>query len=228
MVQADTLTPAPEGFPGLALEQAGKGAFGHAEARAPFADRFRGVRLIEEGGAQGDEAAIAGHGEGKAYFGEQGELVEQDGNHPGHWAGLLIVAGLRGEGVDEFADEGRNLHGVVTLKTGAGRQDMRHDVQGIVHGRLRDVPFMGQPGRDPHGPLRRRGIVAEFGTDDHVSGAHERQFAPVLMPVQIAPRTRFERVVEPEHRTRQPDERDIVAFDLGEPVGFHGRFVSMP
>ena len=61
VVQADTLTPAPEGFPGLALEQAGKGAFGHAEARAPFADRFRGVRLIEEGGAQGDEAAIARH-----------------------------------------------------------------------------------------------------------------------------------------------------------------------
>lgn len=87
VVQADTLTPAPEGFPGLALEQAGKGAFGHAEACAPFADRFRGVRLIEEGGAQGDEAAIAGHGEGKAHFGEQGELVEQDGNHPGHWAG---------------------------------------------------------------------------------------------------------------------------------------------
>ena len=142
----------------------------------------------------GDEAAIAGHGEGKAHFGEQGELVEQDGNHPGHGAGLLIVAGLRGECVDEFADEGRDLHGVVALKPGAGRQDMRHDVQGIVHGRLRDVPFMGQPGRDPYGPLRRRGIVAEFGTDDHVSGAHERQFAPVLMQVQIAPRTRFERV----------------------------------
>ena len=99
--------------------------------------------VIEEGGAQGDEAAIAGHGEGKAHFGEQGELVEQDGNHPGHGAGLLIVAGLRGECVDEFADEGRNLHGVVALKPGAGGEDMRHDVQGIVHGRLRECTIHG-------------------------------------------------------------------------------------
>ena len=92
-------------IPGLALEQAGKGAFGHAEARAPFADRFRESGSLRRAVHRATRRRSRGMGR-KAHFGEQGELVEQDGNHPGHGAGLLIVAGLRGECVDEFADEG--------------------------------------------------------------------------------------------------------------------------